>query len=198
MQEPSLHWNSAALHRVTEENRDGNSEELVRLHFFLVNYTKKDCVFLLSHNLAIYFKQSHTVAWQLVWTISTVIGAVAPGAVFDTAPVDTAPVALLTHAVHCNQKKREINNWLILQLQIRKCLLKLQTSEQSRSVMLTAVGLLLIRLVFAVSLTVTGQAVVDTVTVSTLKLIHAVTGCVFRWEKEITFILYYTTLLTGN
>lgn len=46
--------------------------------------------------------------------------------------------------------------------------------------MLTAVGLLLIRLVFAVGLTVTGKAVVDTVTVSTLKLIHAVTGCVLR------------------
>ncbi len=34
MQEPSLHWNSAALHRVTEVNRDGDSEKLLQLRFF--------------------------------------------------------------------------------------------------------------------------------------------------------------------
>lgn len=40
---------------------------------------------------------------------------------------------------------------------------------------LTTVGLLLIRLVLAVCHAITGQAVVDTVTVSTLKVIHAST-----------------------
>lgn len=59
--------------------------------------------------------------------------------------------------------------------------------------MLTTVGLLLIRLVLAVAETVTSQAVVDTVAVSTFKLIHAVAGCVLRWETErYAFILCST------
>jgi len=54
----------------------------------------------------------------------------------------------------------------------------------------TAVGLLLIRLVLAVCHAVAGQAVVDAVSVATLKVLHAATGDVQRWERpNYSFIL---------
>lgn len=51
---------------------------------------------------------------------------------------------------------------------------------------LTAVGRLLVGFVFAVSATVTCQAVVDAVAIPALKLIHAVTGGVLSWERKHT------------
>lgn len=46
---------------------------------------------------------------------------------------------------------------------------------------LTTIGLLLIRLVLAVGHAVAGQAVVDTVSVPTLKVINASTRHIQRW-----------------
>lgn len=40
-----------------------------------------------------------TVAGPLVWAVSAVVSAVAPGAVFDAAAVEAAPVTLLTAAI---------------------------------------------------------------------------------------------------
>lgn len=50
--------------------------------------------------------------------------------------------------------------------------------------MLTAVRLLLIRLVLAVGHTITGQGVVNAVSISTLKLINVVTCSVQSWERN--------------
>lgn len=52
---------------------------------------------------------------------------------------------------------------------------------QSVAQILTAVGLLLIGLVLAVGHAITGQAVVDAIAVSTLKVVHTPARHIQRW-----------------
>lgn len=63
-----------------------------------------------------------------------------------------------------------------------------------REVPLTTVGLLLIRLVLAVRHAITGQAVIDTVSVSTLKVIHTSTWHIQCWWGRNIWIQQHSTI----
>lgn len=46
-----------------------------------------------------------TVAGQLIWMVTTVIGAITPELVANTATIHAAPIAFLTNSIGCGEKK---------------------------------------------------------------------------------------------
>lgn len=117
-----------------------------------------------------------TVTEDFVRIVPAVVLPVAPGAVPHTAAVYTASVTLLAHPVGWEPDTQ----WYITNVNNTNIVGNVLTK---RKLPLTTVGLFLIRLVFAVGHAITSQRVVNTISISTLKLIKVVTCSVKGCEK---------------
>lgn len=124
-------------------------------------------------------KPELTITKHFVWIVSTVVLPIAPDAVPHTAAIHAPSVALLTHTVGWNQTGDDA-----LKLRTTTRENKADSVLTERGAARTTIRLFLVRLVLAVGHAVTRQGVVDTVSVSTLKLINVVACSVESCETE--------------
>lgn len=170
MHPPSLHWNWSAEHSVAVEHK--NETRCLS--------TEKTSHESIGRNV---FNQKTrlTVTKDFIGIVSAVVLPIAPGAMPHAATIHTPPVSLLAYTVGWEPHRK----WCRLRLQMETYRMWLKLFWQKREKRpLTTVRLFLIRLVLAVGHAITSQGVVDTVSISTFKLIDVVTRGVEGWETK--------------